>query len=69
VNTTDYDVDDDDVDDEQVWENMCGTVSRRTDVSIDRVKIIAENAGMDAYSHCGILDLLEIVQFELGRKP
>ena len=59
---------DDDVDEEELWTRMCGIISRRTDVPIDRVKAIAENAGLSAHSHSGIVDLLETVVSELGRK-
>jgi hypothetical protein len=51
----------DDIDDEAIWDSMCVTAARWCSLSTERVKAIADEAGLHAYGHLGIVDLVEVV--------
>jgi hypothetical protein len=57
----DLENEEDDVDDEALWDSMCVTAARWCSVSTERAKAIADEAGLHAYGHLGIVDLVEVV--------
>ena len=63
---------DDDIDEEEIFEGMCACTARQTGIPIERVKAIVDAAGLHAFGHCGIVDMIELTRAcidEEGRKP
>jgi hypothetical protein len=64
--TIDPEDDDDDLDDQEIWMNICNMAAKRTDISVERAKAIL-GEGFHAFGHTGIVEAIEVVVAEVGR--
>ena len=51
----------DEIDDEEIWTNICQMAAQRAGISIERAKTILEDAGYHAYGRAGIVEAIDIV--------
>jgi hypothetical protein len=58
-------IEDDDIDDEEIWNWICQTAAQRAGISTERAKAILENAGFVAHYHTGIGEAVEVVCWEV----
>jgi hypothetical protein len=58
-------IEDDDIDDEEIWNWICQTAAQRAGISTERAKAILEDAGFVAHYHTGIGEAVEVVRWEI----
>ena len=60
-----HEIEDDDIDDEEIWNWICQTAAQRAGISTERAKAILEDAGFVAHYHTGIGEAVEVVSWEI----
>jgi hypothetical protein len=58
--------DEDEIDEEEIWENMLEFAAARAGISVAQVRAIADEAGLHAYGHAGIVELVDLVLLKGG---
>jgi hypothetical protein len=59
--------DDDDLDDEEIWENICRIAGKKAGISTEKAKAVLERAGFHAYGHTGIVEAVNVVLHSVGK--
>jgi hypothetical protein len=55
------DPEDDEIDDEESWTNICKVAGKHAGISAERAEAIHESEGFHAYGHTGIVEAVEVV--------
>jgi hypothetical protein len=60
-------IEDDEIDDEEIWDSICEVAAKMASISIEKAKELLDDAGFHAYGHTGIVEAVEIAREHLGQ--